>query len=378
MAELIFIFGTRPEAIKMAPLVLRARESGKKTRVVFSGQHRDMALPIFELFGLSIDHNLEMMAENSSLNQAGGRLMARLDSLLAEAAPGSTVIVQGDTLTASVGALAAFYRRMPIAHIEAGLRTGDTESPWPEEFNRRMIALAARWHFCPTLQSSENLLREGIPAGRIHVVGNTGIDALMLASRTIPAVTNSRKVLVTMHRRESFGEPLRRVFELLKRQSRFEDREFVLPLHPNPAVRNLAAEVFGFSAEAPLPRRIGLSLRLTEPLEYASFVREMSECRFVITDSGGIQEEAPCLGKPVLIAREKTERMELVDCGSGELVGCETNLIEERIEELLRNSPRFQAMAAPRFPFGDGRSAARILNVLRPSLQREEARAEFA
>ena len=387
----VFLFGTRPEAIKMAPLILTAEKVFPgRTISIFTGQHRDMVRPILDFFGITPTISLDIMGNGASLNIQASRLLKELDQLFesdllsSSGAPHSKnsdfseiiLYVQGDTLSATIAALAGFHRKVKVAHVEAGLRTGDLSSPWPEEFNRRMISLTAQWHFCPTQESVNALRLEGVPSQNIFQVGNTGIDALFAAkdildskpftsafrnSFFLASMGDKPLILVTLHRRENFGSPLNQIFELLKKQSQLADRNILLPLHRNPSVRDAAKFILGVDLTKPLPQKINQSLWVCDPLDYDDFLAAMIKSRFILTDSGGVQEESPCLGKPVLVARESTERPEVINCGSGELVGSNVNLIESRFEELLIDSPRFRKMSQKRFPFGDGLASLRIL-----------------
>jgi UDP-N-acetylglucosamine 2-epimerase (non-hydrolysing) len=358
------IFGTRPEAVKMAPVVTRLRESVDFTPlVVVTGQHREMLDQVLRLFTITPDHDLDIMLPEQSLFDITTRALARLDPVLREHRP-AMVLVQGDASSTMLGALASFYHRIPVGHVEAGLRTHDKYRPYPEEMNRRLTSVIADLHFAPTAQARANLLREGTPAERIFVTGNTVIDALYdVAGRLditlpdgLPPLDGRRMLLVTTHRRENWGDPLREIYlALVELLERYPDVVVVFSVHPNPAVRRIATGVLGGH-----PRAV-----LIEPPAYGPFVRLMSLAYLILTDSGGVQEEAPALGTPVLVLREVTERPEGVAAGGVELVGTARPRIVERAARLLADPASRAAMASVRSPYGDGRAAARIVEALR-------------
>jgi UDP-N-acetylglucosamine 2-epimerase (non-hydrolysing) len=358
------VFGTRPEAVKMAPVVARLRESVEFTPlVVVTGQHREMLDQVLRLFAITPDHDLDIMLPEQSLFDITTRALARLDPVLREHRP-AMVLVQGDASSTMLGALASFYHRIPVGHVEAGLRTHDKYRPYPEEMNRRLTSVIADLHFAPTAQARANLLREGTPAERIFVTGNTVIDALYdVAGRPditlpdgLPPLDGRRMLLVTTHRRENWGEPLREIYlALVELLDRYPDVVVVFSVHPNPAVRRIAAGVLGGH-----PRAV-----LIEPPAYGPFVRLMSAAYLILTDSGGVQEEAPALGTPVLVLREVTERPEGVAAGGVELVGTARPRIVERAARLLADPASRAAMASVRSPYGDGRAAARIVEAMR-------------
>jgi UDP-N-acetylglucosamine 2-epimerase (non-hydrolysing) len=354
--RVLILYGTRPEAIKMAPVVaaLRGRPESLAVTVCTTGQHRGMLDQVHALFGLRPDADLDLMRPDQHPNELAGRSFAPLDALLRELAP-DWMLVQGDTTTALVGALAAFHRRVRVGHVEAGLRTGDLDSPFPEEANRRIIDLLAGALFAPTARARQNLLAEGLPAERIHVTGNTGIDALHMAAASLPRDSPAAEVLVTVHRRESFGEPLERIFAALRAlAARFPEVRWVLPVHPNPRVASVARE-----------RLAGLAnVELHEPFDYPEMIRRMRRARLVLTDSGGVQEEAPAFGTPVLVLRDKTERPEGVAAGVARLVGTDPRRIVTEAVRLLTDPAAHAAMATPANPYGDGAAAARIAGFL--------------
>jgi len=358
------VIGTRPEAIKMAPVIERLRESRNlQCRVLVTAQHRDLLDAALELFGIRADIDLDVMRPNQVLNILLGRLLEGLDAALVNEKP-AAVLAQGDTTSVLAAALASFHRRIPFGHVEAGLRTGSLSNPYPEEANRVLATRLARWHFAPTESARQNLLAEGVPEDAIHRTGNTVIDALLeVAPRAIgPSLSfaqGKKLILMTAHRRENFGKPLEGAFAAIRSLvDRREDVAVLYPVHPNPNVKAAAHRILSGS-----PR-----VRLTEPLEYEPFVAMMKACSFVLTDSGGVQEEAPALGKPVLVMRDETERPEAVECGAVKLVGTRPERITEACEQLLDSPAAYRAMAQGVSPYGDGNAAARIVNVLESAL----------
>ncbi len=364
--SVLFIFGTRPEAIKLCPLVhaLRAREPEVRVRVSVTAQHREMLDQVLAAFDVKPDHDLDLMRPNQTLAEASARMLAGLDPILEQEKP-ALVVVQGDTTTTLFGALSAFYRRVPVAHVEAGLRTHDLAQPFPEELNRVLAGRIATLHFAATEGAAANLRREGVEPGAITVTGNTGIDAVLhvrdglesgrLKGREWPELDGSRKViLVTAHRRESFGEAFERICEAVLRLSEREGVTIVFPVHPNPNVRR------------PVERwlRGRANVVLVEPLDYVPFVDLMRRAYLMVTDSGGIQEEAPSLGKPVLVLREKTERPEAVEAGTVRLVGTDVERIVSEAGRLIDDERMYEAMSAVHNPYGDGRASARISDVI--------------
>lgn len=364
--SVLFIFGTRPEAIKLCPLVhaLRAREPEVRVRVSVTAQHREMLDQVLAAFDVKPDHDLDLMRPNQTLAEASARMLAGLDPILEQEKP-ALVVVQGDTTTTLFGALSAFYRRVPVAHVEAGLRTHDLSQPFPEELNRVLAGRIATLHFAATEGAAANLRREGVEPGAITVTGNTGIDAVLhvrdglesgrLKGREWPELDGSRKmILVTAHRRESFGEGFERICEAVLRLSEREGVTIVFPVHPNPNVRR------------PVERwlRGRANVVLVEPLDYVPFVDLMRRAYLMVTDSGGIQEEAPSLGKPVLVLREKTERPEAVEAGTVRLVGTDVERIVSEAGRLIDDERMYEAMSAVHNPYGDGRASARISDVI--------------
>ena len=354
--RVLAVVGTRPEAIKMAPVVLRLRREPEvfSVTVCATAQHRGLLDSPLELFGLKADVDLDLMRHGQSPNQLFARVVAGVDPCLEEQRP-DWVLVQGDTTSVMATALAAFHRRIRVAHVEAGLRTGDLASPFPEEMNRRVADLVSTLHFAPTRRSADQLRAEGVCDTGIHVTGNTVVDALSWIVATDPAPPPDAKlVLITTHRRESFGEPMRRVFRAIARLARrFPDHDFVFPVHPNPNVAAALDEL----------RRVG-NVKLVEPVDYRQLVALLRAARIVLTDSGGIQEEAPTFGKPVLVLRETTERPEGVERGVARLVGTDEERIFAEAERLLTDESAYAAMARAGNPYGDGGASERIAGLL--------------
>jgi UDP-N-acetylglucosamine 2-epimerase (non-hydrolysing) len=364
--SVLFIFGTRPEAIKLCPLIhtLRGRAPEVRVRVCVTAQHREMLDQVLAAFAVKPDHDLDLMRPNQTLGEASARMLTGLDPILAQEKP-ALVVVQGDTTTTLFGALSAFYRRVPVAHVEAGLRTHDLSQPFPEELNRVLTGRIAALHFAATEGAAANLRREGVDPEAITVTGNTGIDAVLhvrdglesgrLKGREWPELDGRVKtILVTAHRRESFGEGFERICEALVRLSEREGVTIVFPVHPNPNVRG--------PVERRLRRRA--NILLVEPLDYVPFVDLMRRAYLIVTDSGGIQEEAPSLGKPVLVLREKTERPEAVEAGTVRLVGTDVERIVSEAGRLLDDRGMYEAMSAVHNPYGDGRASGRISDVI--------------
>ncbi|HSF40186.1 MAG TPA: UDP-N-acetylglucosamine 2-epimerase (non-hydrolyzing) [Thermoanaerobaculia bacterium] len=359
--KILAVYGTRPEAIKMAPVIaaLLRRPEKLSVTVCTTGQHREMLDQVQDLLGLRPDLDLRLMQHNQTLNGLAAGALAAMDEVLVAQAP-DWLLVQGDTTTAMTAAVAAFHRGVRVGHVEAGLRTGDLQQPFPEEANRRVIDLLSAALFAPTGRSRQALLAEGTNPERIHVVGNTVIDALQSIAASLSAEGEDEKperpeVLVTVHRRESFGAPVREIFTALRELAeRFPGVAWIYPVHRNPNVRGPAAEILGG-----LP-----NLELHDPFDYQELVRRLLRCRFVLTDSGGIQEEAPTFGKPVLVLRETTERPEGVDAGVAKLVGACRETIVNEASRLLTSEEAFQAMARAVNPYGDGHASERIAAIL--------------
>ena len=372
---IMIVFGTRPEAVKLAPVVRVLRESHEFVPiVVVTGQHRELLDQVTQLFGITPDIDLDIMRPEQSLVDIVTRGLTGLHRALDEVHP-DMVLVQGDAHSAFIGALAAYYHRIPIGHVEAGLRTHDKYQPFPEELNRRMTSALADVHFAPTPRAKSNLLREGIPADAIFVTGNTVIDALAHVRELtdvppvpgVPVTLHRRLVLVTTHRRENWGEPLRETYLALREiLDRFADLEVVFSVHPNPAVRRIAEDALREHPRA----------HLIQPPPYASWIQLMRRAYFVLTDSGGIQEEAVALGRPVLVLRRLTERPEGVEVGAMRLVGTDRTKILQEATRLLTDANAYQAMTQVRNPFGDGRASERILQTLRFYYQKSTQRPE--
>ena len=354
--RVLVLYGTRPEAIKMAPVVRELRRRGGRftTLVATTAQHRQMLDPMQRLFALEPDVDLDLMQPDQGLNELAARSFAELDRVYTALAP-ELVLVQGDTTTAMAGALAAFHRRLPVGHVEAGLRTGDLQRPFPEEANRRVVDLVSTLCFAPTALARENLLAEGVSEGRILVTGNTVVDALCWIAAQLPPEPPADEVLITVHRRESFGSPLGEIFGAIRELAAgFPATRWVYPVHRNPNVWNPAHEVLGG-----IP-----NVELHEPFDYLEMVRRLRRARLVLTDSGGLQEEAPTFARPVLVLRETTERPEGVEAGVARLVGCDRRRIVTETSRLLTDPDAYAAMAGGANPYGDGRAAERIVNAL--------------
>lgn len=367
--KVLSVFGTRPEAIKMASLALALQADNRfDAKICVTGQHRQMLDQVLELFELVPDYDLEIMKPGQDLTDVTVAILQRLKVVLAEFKP-DIVLVHGDTATTFAASLAAYYQQIPVGHVEAGLRTGNLYSPWPEEANRKLTGALAQLHFAPTSQSQANLLAEGVAAEYINVTGNTVIDALLEVVRKLeqPDLAQPlhqqfsyldparRLVLVTGHRRESFGDGFERICKALVQIAKdSKDVEIVYPVHLNPNVRE------------PVNRLLKdvKNIHLIEPLDYLPFVYLMNRSYLILTDSGGVQEEAPSLGKPVLVMRDTTERPEAVAAGTVRLVGTDLQAIIENVEELLGNQEAYQRMSVAHNPYGDGQACARIIEVL--------------
>lgn len=378
----MLVFGTRPEAIKMAPLA-KAMQNYKevfKTLVCVTGQHREMLDQVLEIFDITPDYDLNIMKQGQDLYDVTARVLLGMRDVLDEAKP-DIVLVHGDTTTSTAAALAAFYRQIPVGHVEAGLRTHDIYSPWPEEMNRQITGRIAEYDFAPTALSRRNLLDEGVDANKIFVTGNTVIDALhwvvdrlhssesmgiqvkeelLAKGYDINRTEERRTVLITGHRRENFGEGFLNICNAIKTLSeRFPDVDFIYPMHLNPNVRRPIHQVFGENLDT------YSNLFFIEPLEYLPFVYLMSRSNVVLTDSGGIQEEAPGLGKPVLVMRDTTERPEALDAGTVKLVGTDYEKIVNEVSTLLTDEEAYESMSHAINPYGDGHACERIIDVLK-------------
>jgi UDP-N-acetylglucosamine 2-epimerase (non-hydrolysing) len=370
--RVLSVFGTRPEAIKMAPVVraLKARPDAFESMVCVSAQHRDMLDQVLGVFQLKADFDLDLMTPGQSPADVVARLLERMPRLLREVRP-DVLLVQGDTMTTFAAAFAAYLERIPTAHVEAGLRTGNKYHPFPEEMNRVLTTRVAELHFAPTARAMETLLQEGVPRQDVLLTGNTVIDALLatvrpnyqFATPALAAIDPARRlVLVTTHRRESFGGPLESICTAVRTLvERFEDCDVVIPVHPNPQVKQVVVRKL-----CDLPR-----VHLIEPCDYVEFVNLMARAEIILTDSGGVQEEAPSLGKPVLVLREVTERPEGVEAGTAVIVGTDREKIVRTASELLNSPEAYARMANAVSPYGDGHASERIAEALR---ERFEAR----
>jgi UDP-N-acetylglucosamine 2-epimerase (non-hydrolysing) len=359
--NILSVAGTRPEAIKMAPVILALqKEPWVNVRILATAQHRHMLDQVNHFFGIQPDIDLDIMRPNQTLTALTARILLRMDDILHAEKP-DAVLVQGDTTTVMTVALACFYHRIPIGHVEAGLRTWDMQNPFPEEANRVIAGKLARWHFAPTESSRENLIKEGIRNADITVTGNTVIDALLMTAARdlkldIDLDPGKRMVLVTSHRRENFGEPFRNICRALRTLAETNPHiQFLYPVHPNPNIKDTAYEYLQM-----LP-----NFHLCPPLDYAPFIAAMKRSHIILTDSGGVQEEAPALGKPVLVLREETERPEAVEEGVVKLVGSNYDRIVQETQKLLDDETAYRSMARGVSPYGDGHAAERIVKTLR-------------
>ena len=361
MKKVMVVFGTRPEAIKMCPLVkeLKARKA-LETVVCVTGQHREMLDQVLRAFDVEPDYDLSIMKQGQTLFDVTVNILERIRAVLEEVAP-DVVLVHGDTSTTFVTALACFYMQIPVGHVEAGLRTYNIASPYPEEFNRQAVSIVARYNFAPTETSKGNLLREGRDASTIFVTGNTAIDALKTTVRKdyshpeLDAVAGSRLILITAHRRENLGEPMHSMFRAIRRiVDEHPDVRAIYPIHMNPVVRQAAAEELGGCDR----------IKIIEPLEVLDFHNFMARSYMILTDSGGIQEEAPSLGKPVLVMRDTTERPEGIAAGTLKLVGTDEDVIYDNFKLLLEDRAEYEKMARSSNPYGDGHACERIADIL--------------
>lgn len=355
-------FGTRPEAIKMAPLVAALDKSNQIcTKVAVTAQHREMLDQVLNLFGIIPDYDLNIMSHGQSLADITGRVVSGIQDIIVEERP-DVVFVHGDTTTTFAAALASFYTKTPIGHVEAGLRTREKYSPFPEEMNRKLTGALTDFHFAPTSSARDNLLAEGVSPADIFITGNTVIDALLSTVRadyqfSDPAIRdidmeNKKLILVTAHRRENWGEPMENIFSALRDiAAAFEDAEIIFPVHKNPMLQELAASILGGTER----------IKLVQPMDYEPFINLMAKSHIVLTDSGGLQEEAPALGKPVLVMRSVTERPEAVEAGTVRLVGSDKECIFAETARLLENSSAYAKMSHAANPYGDGMASERIV-----------------
>jgi len=352
--------GTRPEAIKMAPVILALKKDARfRPSVLATGQHDELLAQAFRDFGISPDDNLNVMRKNQELGKLSSRLIEKLCTYIKKVKP-DIVLAQGDTTTVMATALSSFYEKVPFGHVEAGLRTGDRYYPFPEEMNRVLVSHLAAFHFAPTGCAVNNLKREGIPGSAIFLTGNTVIDAVRLILRKplklpVDVAPGSRMILLTAHRRENFGKPMREIFEAVKHiVKKNKDVELVYPVHPNPNVRDLAREMLGGEER----------VHLLPALSYPEFVRAMADAHLILSDSGGVQEEAPFLGKPVIILRDETEREEAVKAGTAVLAGPHRRKIVTSAQSLLDDRELYKKMASRKNLFGDGKAAQRIVRAI--------------
>lgn len=361
MKKILIVFGTRPEAIKMCPLVKELKKSESlQTIVCVTGQHKEMLQQVLDIFDVVPDYDLKIMRQEQDLYDITADVLKGMRDILKEVKP-DVVLVHGDTSTASASAMAAFYQQIPVGHVEAGLRTHNIYSPYPEEFNRQMIGLVAKYHFAPTETARQNLLKEGKAESTIAVTGNTGIDALFTTVKenfehpVLDWAKGSRLIVITAHRRENLGQPMHEMFRAIRQiVEEFEDVKAVYPIHLNPVVREIAAqELKGCDR-----------IRLIEPLAVDAFHNFLSASYLILTDSGGIQEEAPALGKPVLVMRDTTERPEGIEAGTLKLVGTSEGGIYHTFRELLTDQEAYQSMSKARNPYGDGKASQRIRKIL--------------
>jgi UDP-N-acetylglucosamine 2-epimerase (non-hydrolysing) len=360
--KIVCIVGTRPEIIKLAPVIRVMRAAAEfNFEVLFSGQHRDLLAPMADWFKISIDKDLRVMSDNQSLSELTARLMQAFESDFSTSRP-DLVIAQGDTTTVMCAALSCFYRRIPFAHVEAGLRTFDPENPFPEEYNRVAVTRLAQLHFCPTQRAHDNVLAEHANPAHVHLTGNTVIDALHFTTEklhTAPARRFSHDILLTAHRRENFGIPLANICSAVLDLCReFPHLKVLYPVHPNPNVRTTVEKMLSGHAQ----------IQLSEPLSYPDMVAAMQHARLILTDSGGIQEEAPALCRPVLVLRAVTERPEAVELGVARVTGTQRSEIVAAASEVLRDTQLYARMAHGGSPYGDGHAAARILGAIRTYL----------
>jgi len=362
MKKIMIVFGTRPEAIKMCPLVKQLnKEKEFQVVVCVTGQHREMLQQVLDVFGIEPDYNLNIMKQQQDLYDVTENVLMGMKNVLIKEQP-DRVLVHGDTTTTFATALAAFYQQIPVGHVEAGLRTYNLKAPYPEEFNRQGVGLLADLHFAPTEAAKDNLLREGKSQDRIYVTGNTVIDALKTTvcddyqNEILDWAAGSKLIMLTAHRREALGSSLYHIFSGIKRVlDEFENVKIIYPIHKNPQIREIAREVFGYHER----------MRIIEPLDVVDFHNVMNRCYMILTDSGGVQEEAPALGKPVLVLRDTTERPEGVDAGTLKLVGTDQEVIAREFRRLLVDEGAYEAMGKAVNPYGDGRACERITNVLK-------------
>jgi UDP-N-acetylglucosamine 2-epimerase (non-hydrolysing) len=361
MKKIMTVFGTRPEAIKMCPLVIELKSRKNiNTIVTVTGQHREMLDQVLEIFNVIPDYDLSIMKESQTLFDITINILDKMKEVLEEVKP-DVVLVHGDTSTTFVTALACFYLRIPVGHVEAGLRTYDIWSPYPEEFNRQIVGLVASYHFSPTQKAKDNLIKEGKNKESIFVTGNTAIDALQTTicedyhHDLFDWVGDSKLIMITAHRRENLGKPMRNMFKAIRRiVDENSDVKAIYPIHMNPVIREIADEILGDSNQ----------IKIIEPLEVVDFHNFLKKSYMIITDSGGIQEEAPSLGKPVLVMRDVTERPEGIEAGTLKLVGTDEKVIYDNFKLLLKRKEIYEKMAHSNNPYGDGTASKQIVDIL--------------
>lgn len=363
--RIVVVIGTRPEAIKMCPLVCELRKSKNfEVVVLVTGQHEQMLLQVLNTFDIHEDYNLHIMKESQTLFDITVNILSKIKIVFEEIKP-DLVLVHGDTSTTFCAALASFYLHIPVGHVEAGLRTYNIESPFPEEFNRRAVGIISKYHFSPTQRAKDNLLREGKDEKSVFVTGNTAIDALSTTVRkdyshpVLEQLTGKRMILITAHRRENLGEPMRNIFRAIKRIfDKHKDIVGIYPIHMNPCIRSIAREILGNHDR----------IHIIEPLDVLDFHNFMARSHLILTDSGGIQEEAPSLGIPVLVLRDTTERPEGISAGTIKLVGTNEEIIFDTVNELLENNDLYNSMSRKANPYGDGLASQRIVEILQQVL----------
>ncbi len=370
--KVLVIFGTRPEAVKMAPIIksLKNEEEYFDTKICVTAQHREMLDQVLRIFEIKPDYDLNIFKSGQTLTEITCRALMGLEGVIEDFKP-DIVLVQGDTTTVFSGALAAFYHQVKIGHVEAGLRSGNLYSPYPEEANRKLTGIITDFHFAPTETSKENLLKEGYDEEKIYITGNTSIDALKwvidsnykFEDEILNNIDfeNKKVILLTAHRRENIGEPMENIFSAISDVlQKNPDAEVIYPMHLNPKVREIAREVFKHTK----------GVYLIEPLDYLPFTNLMSKCYLIVTDSGGVQEEAPSLGKPVLVVRRETERPEGIEAGTAKLVGTEKDVIFSEVDTLLNNELEYKKMANAVNPYGDSRAAEYIVEAIKGNMIR--------
>ena len=364
--KIAVIFGTRPEAVKLAPVILelnKFRRAGIKTVVIVTGQHQEMLYQVIKFFRIKVNYDLKIMKREQTLEDIVINVTKKLKAVLSREKP-DVVMVQGDTTSAFIASLIAFYQKIPVVHVEAGLRSFDKFNPFPEEINRKLIDVISEIYFAPTFMAKRNLISEGFSAVKIHITGNTVVDALLLAKDRKygfknPAIKNlklrgKKVILVTAHRRENLGKPLRRICMAIREISKNKEVEIIFPVHLNPKVRKVVNGILSNRDR----------IHLVDPLSYSDIVKVLRLSYIVLTDSGGIQEEAPSFGKPVLVMRETTERMEAVNAGCAKLIGTETSDIIKEAKKLLNSNKEYMRMSRVANPFGDGKASRRIVKIL--------------